>query len=149
MRTPRPPMSPGTQVKEIFMPTGAAYFNMELTPSLNVSRPITSMNGRQTKEAGVGSYWSNSDISGDGKERMLLYVEALDTFIPAPVHNDKEPSDSGQFGLAVRYFLESGTEFGFYGLRYHDKFPSFIGVADTEAAGPLGRAAHGSITALC
>jgi hypothetical protein len=130
--------SPGTQVKEIFMPTGAAYFNLEMTPSLNLEA-YYQYEWKETKEAGVGSYWSNSDISGDGNERILFYVEDFDLLIPAPVSNDKDPSDSGQFGVALRYFLESGTEFGLYGLRYHDKFFSVIGVADTDAVGPLAR----------
>ncbi len=131
--------SPGTQVKEIFMPTGAAYFNLELTPSLNIEA-YYQYEWKQTKEAGVGSYWSNSDISGDGRERFLLYIEALDWIIPVPVHDDKDPSDSGQWGVALRYFLESGTEFGFYRLHYHDKFFSAIrGIADPDATGLIGQ----------
>lgn len=126
--------SPGTQVKEILMPTGAAYFNLELTSSLNIEA-YYQYEWKKTKEAGVGSYWSNSDISGKGNERILFYVEALDTFIPAPVHDDKDPSDSGQFGVALRYFLDSGTEFGLYGLRFHDKFFSIRGIAGS--LGPL------------
>jgi hypothetical protein len=130
--------SPGTQVKEIFMPTGAAYVNLEVTPSLNIEA-YYQYEWKETKEAGIGSYWSNSDISGDGSERILFVVEDLGLIIPAPVTNGEDPSDSGQWGVALRYFLESGTEFGLYRLRYHDKFPSFVGVADPTAVGPLAR----------
>ena len=128
--------SPGTQVKEIFMPTGAAYFNLELTRSINIEA-YYQYEWKKTKEAGVGSYWSNSDISGDGNERLLLYIEDFDLTIPVPVTDDKDPSDSGQFGLALRYFLESGTEFGLYALRYHEKFFSIRGMANPNAVGPL------------
>lgn len=130
--------SPGTQVKEIFLPTGAAYLNLEMTPSINIEA-YYQYEYKETKEAGVGSYWSNSDISGDGSERILFVVEDLGLIIPAPVTDGDDPSDNGQWGVALRYFMESGTELGLYRLRYHDKFPSFVGVADSTASGPLAR----------
>ena len=39
------------------------------------------------------------------------------------------PKDSGQFGLALRWFLENlgGTELGFYYLRYHSRLPTVSG----------------------
>src|SRR5210317_18531 len=82
--------SPGTQVKEIFLPTGAAYFNLEMTPSINIEA-YYQYEWKETKEAGVGSYWSNSDISGDGSERILFVVEDLGLIIPAPVTNGEDP----------------------------------------------------------
>lgn len=46
------------------------------------------------------------------------------------------PSDSGQFGVAFRYFAEqlNGTEFGFYYLNYHSRLPLISGYALTTAA---------------
>jgi len=40
-----------------------------------------------------------------------------------------EPSDSGQFGVALRWFLEGlgGTELGFYFLNYHSRLPVVSG----------------------
>ena len=40
---------------------------------------------------------------------------------------DEEPSDSGQRGLALRYFAESlnSTEFGLYYVKYHSRTPVF------------------------
>ena len=40
-----------------------------------------------------------------------------------------EPSDSGQFGVALRWFLENlgGTELGFYYLNYHSRLPVVSG----------------------
>jgi len=42
-----------------------------------------------------------------------------------------EPSNSGQFGLALRWFAENmnSTEFGFYYLRYHSRLPLISGRA--------------------
>jgi hypothetical protein len=42
-----------------------------------------------------------------------------------------EPSDSGQYGVALRWFVEqwNATEFGFYFLNYHSRLPVLSGVA--------------------
>ncbi|MEE4330040.1 MAG: DUF1302 family protein, partial [Wenzhouxiangella sp.] len=45
-----------------------------------------------------------------------------------------EPSDSGQYGLALRYFAPelNDTEFGFFYLRYHSRLPLLSGFAVTS-----------------
>jgi hypothetical protein len=46
------------------------------------------------------------------------------------------PSDSGQFGLALRWFVEklNGTEFGFFFLNYHSRLPLISGTAITTSS---------------
>ena len=46
------------------------------------------------------------------------------------------PKDSGQFGVALRWFVESlnSTEFGFYFLNYHSRLPLISGTAITNPA---------------
>lgn len=49
---------------------------------------------------------------------------------------DLEARDSGQFGIAVKYFsetLNNGTEFGFYYMRYHSKLP-YVSFFATDAS---------------
>ncbi len=50
-----------------------------------------------------------------------------------PRIDSRFPSDSGQFGVALRYFAEqlNGTEFGFYYLNYHSRLPLISGFALT------------------
>ena len=45
------------------------------------------------------------------------------------------PSDSGQYGVAFRYFAEqlNGTEFGFYYLNYHSRLPLISGISLSTA----------------
>jgi hypothetical protein len=52
-----------------------------------------------------------------------------------PRTNDRFPSDSGQFGVALRYFAEkmNATEFGFYFLNYHSRLPVLSGSAVRSA----------------
>ena len=51
------------------------------------------------------------------------------------------PSDSGQWGVALRYFAEkmNGTEFGFYYLNYHSRLPLNSGRAVTGLSATTAR----------
>ena len=52
-----------------------------------------------------------------------------------PRIDSRFPSDSGQYGVALRYFSEklNGTEFGLYFLNYHSRLPLISGYALTAA----------------
>ncbi len=54
---------------------------------------------------------------------------------------DREASNSGQFGMALRWFAEdwNQTEFGFYAMNYHSKAPLLSG----QAATPFPLASNG------
>ena len=51
----------------------------------------------------------------------------------APRLQDREPDDSGQFGVALRWYSEllNETEFGFYYLHYHSRLPVSSGRGGT------------------
>jgi hypothetical protein len=50
---------------------------------------------------------------------------------------DEEPSDSGQWGIAARYYAEelNSTEFGLYYINYHSRTPILSGVNATDNFG--------------
>jgi hypothetical protein len=54
---------------------------------------------------------------------------------------DRKARDSGQYGLALRYFASelNETEFGFYYLKYHSRLPLISGIAITSSATSSGR----------
>lgn len=54
---------------------------------------------------------------------------------------DNKASDSGQYGLALRYFASelNETEFGFYYLKHHSRLPLISGFAITSSATSSGR----------
>jgi hypothetical protein len=54
---------------------------------------------------------------------------------------DRYPSDSGQYGLALRYFSPelNDTEFGFFFLNYHSRLPFVSGFAVPNATASNGR----------
>ncbi len=67
--------------------------------------------------------------------------------------SNNEPSDSGQWGLSLRYFAEAlnNTEFGFYYINYHSRLPLISAVSGTAAglasAGAAAAAIAGGDTA--
>jgi len=57
--------------------------------------------------------------------------------VGAPFQGDKNPSDQGQFGLALRNYVDAiETEFGAYYIRFHAKTPSVGFQATTLGTGP-------------
>jgi hypothetical protein len=61
---------------------------------------------------------------------------------------NNEPSDSGQWGLSLRYFSEAlnDTEFGFYYMNYHSRLPLISAVSGTGGLAAAGAAANAIAT---
>ena len=109
--------TPGVEVKEILLPVGQLFTQFALTDSLDL-QAYYQYKWEKTELFGVGSYFSTTDyIDRGGYNDATGFVRRL---------KDDEPSDSGQYGLALTYAAESlnNTEFGLYYSRYHDKTPS-------------------------
>ena len=70
----------------------------------------------------VGDLGGWTAISGGNTEAFRLAMG--DTSIVAR-DQDREPSDSGQYGIAARWYSEelNNTEFGFYFMNYHSRLP--------------------------
>lgn len=65
----------------------------------------------------------------EGGETLLVpHPEDPTALIPLPRGADDEPSDSGQWGVALHYLVPqlNDTEFGFYAMNYHNKTPELI-----------------------
>ena len=62
---------------------------------------------------------------------------------------DREPNESGQGGLAIRYLAEglNDTEFGFYFVNYHNRLPVLSARTGTPAGLQAGLAAFGAVAA--
>lgn len=76
--------------------------------------------------------------SDNGLPAALVGAGCSAAFPRAPNRN---ASDSGQFGLALRYFASelNETEFAFYYLKYHSRLPLISGIAVTSSASNSGR----------
>lgn len=116
---------PGTEVKEIYMPTGAVYAQIDLSSAVAL-QGYYQYEWKPTRLNAVGSYFSQQDFLGPGAAHFYLGVLDLFGLDPRlPRLPDDEPGEQGQWGVALRYALESGAELGFYYLNAHNKAPSF------------------------
>lgn len=107
--------SAGVELKDVFMPIGQLYAEIDLTQNLFMGA-YYQYDWQETRIDAPGSYFSVFD--GIGVESV---GDTLD--IGVPVTDDKP--DEGQWGVALRYMAESlnSTEFGLYYLRYNEFTP--------------------------
>ncbi|MEQ9464456.1 MAG: DUF1302 family protein [Haliea sp.] len=116
---------PGTEVREILLPTGSIYAQFDLNAAVAMEA-YYQYEWRSTRLNGVGSYFSQQDYLGPGAANYFVGALELFGFNPlVPRLPDDEPGDQGQWGTALRYSLDSGTELGLFYVRAHDKAPSF------------------------
>ena len=83
-------------------------------------------------------------ISNPGFNPALPPSAANAPFLPSgaaaiPRGHTNRASDSGQFGLAARYFAEglNDTEFGFYFINYHSRLPVISAMTGRDILGEL------------
>lgn len=108
---------PGSQFKEILMPTEQATLNWQLNSNVNVGA-YYQLEWNESRLPASGSYLSNGDFVGDGAERAFFPTADLIR------QGDISASDSGQFGAQVRFNV-SDWELGVYAAKFHSKSPIF------------------------
>ena len=139
--------TPGLEIKELFLPNGAIYGQLDLTDKLSIEA-YYQYEWQPNILDPSGSYFSEFDILGTnapfiiftGAEEEILQVFGIP--LPGPlIHSvscgsttcpsvatrldTTEARDDGQYGISFRYLMDNGTELGFYHLNYHDKVFSF------------------------
>lgn len=128
---------PGVEVKDIFLPVGQVFAQIGLTDNLSASA-YYQYEWEKTEFDAVGSYFSTTDLVDEGGESFLA-EDGMGGFAPAMTRSaDRDASDSGQWGLALRYAMDDGTEWGLYTLNYHDKTPQFVVGDFTDISASLG-----------
>ncbi|MCB1614813.1 MAG: DUF1302 family protein, partial [Pseudomonadales bacterium] len=145
---------PGVELKEIFLPTGALYGQIDLTDSLTMEAywmyewipstlfPTGSFFSMQDfidgdifwTHAGLGQFnGANSPgglaTPGVGQAGGFTGADTTDGFMLR--QKDVNPQhEENQFGLAFRYLLDNGSELGLYVVNYHDRYPSYWAAGD-------------------
>src|SRR5690554_4923064 len=132
---------PGAELKEGLLPVEMLYLSQGLTENLTLEA-FYQLKWHGTIADNCGTFFSSSDVVGRGCNDRLIYSGAdvpqgqagPYTYI-SRYQNDKEASDSGQFGVAFRWFVPAlnNTEFGFYALNYHSRNPLYSNVAGRVA----------------
>jgi len=153
---------PGAELKEALVPQGMAYFNLSPTENLSLEA-YYQYDWKKVKPDPAGSYFSSNDFATRGGDFVMLgfgeWSDQGTDFGPlggafdqdfnfVPRAEAIEADDSGQFGLAARYFADQfmgGMEFGLYYIRYHSRLPLISGRTGTQAG--LGNAAAAATAA--
>ncbi len=119
--------SPGVTLKEIYLPVESVYGSIGLTPNLTLVG-YYQWEWQKTRIDEQGAYFSTLDILDDSPSNYLTSTGD----ILATRGEDDEPSDSGQFGVGVRYVTEklNATEFGLFFINYHNKGPTLVFAGD-------------------
>jgi len=147
----------GAELKEAFEGVNMIYGSIDLTPSLSLEA-LYMFEFREIIPDPAGAYFSTNDFGSPGGSYVMLGFGSPDqpvinpdlyepvcsaAAVPpvtltdiscgaaVPRLDSEYASDSGQWGLALRYFAEkmNGTEFGFYYLNYHSRLPLSSGWA--------------------
>ncbi|WP_150299140.1 DUF1302 domain-containing protein [Pseudomonas profundi] len=143
---------PGAELKEGLLPVEMLYFSQGLTDNLSMEA-FYQLKWAPTVVDNCGTFFG-SDVAAKGCTDRLV-VSGVDmpqgeqpelTYI-ARARKDQDASDSGQFGVAFRWFAPAlnDTEFGFYAMNYHSRAPVVSNIAG-RVAGPGGLAAAGAVT---
>ena len=131
---------PGAELKEGLLPVEMLYFSQGLTENLSMEA-FYQLKWHGTVADNCGTFFSTTDVAARGcNDRLVFFGDDLPHGDPAlqtalagqpgyivRTRKDKEASDSGQFGVAFRWFVPelNNTEFGFYAMNYHSRGPIY------------------------
>lgn len=151
---------PGSELREAYRPSGLVWGSFDVTENIS-TEAFYQYQWEETIPDPSGTYFSGSDISGLGNQYVFLgFGSASDVenpfyasptlgraFLGVPHGTDREPSDDGQYGVALRFLSEAfgGMEFGLYYVNYHSRLPVVNALTGTihgaGAAAAAGQAA--------
>lgn len=91
---------------------------------------------QRTRADACGTYFANADFAAEGcgpvyfSSAATEEVNAANPITTARRASDNEPSDTGQYGIALKWYAEqlNGTEFGFYYQNVHSRLPLVGGI---------------------
>ena len=128
---------PGAELKEGLLPTPMLWAAQEIADGVSLEGFYAFKRG-ETKLDPRGTFFSTTDALSDGAER--IYIGAGRRFdqhgpasafglpgapVFAPRTTDRDASNSGEFGLALRALLPAlnNTELGLFFINYHSRTP--------------------------
>ncbi|MEZ5571009.1 MAG: DUF1302 family protein [Halioglobus sp.] len=115
--------TPGVEVKEILLPTGAIYGQVDVMPDVTFEA-YYQYEWKKTELNGVGSYFSDRDFLGPGAENFIISTGG-DSLLVAPRTADDAPPNSGQWGTALHWVVLGDTDIGLYYINAHSKSPAY------------------------
>ena len=145
---------PGAEIKEGLIPVNMLYVSQSLSDRLSMEA-FYQLEWDQSVADNCGTFFA-VDVAQDGCDnnyhvgsptvaplepiaaRFGQGFDVTSEGVVLPRGGDRDASDSGQFGLALRW-LGDATEYGAYFMNYHSRTPI---VSTQTASGVLGLAAN-------
>lgn len=133
----------GAELREAFLPIDMVWTSLDLTENLSFEA-LYMFEFEQINPDPRGSFFSSNDFGVVGGTAAMLGFGLFPELAPPLTvgrTNDRSPSDSGQYGVALRYYSpELGdTEFGFYYMNYHSRLPLVSGITVTDGSPSSGQ----------
>lgn len=130
---------PGSEVKEGLIPVEMLYLSQALSDNVTMEA-FYQLRWAPTVADNCGTFFGADTLAKGCIDRLIVagmdrpQGEVLDipaNIIIARAKKDQDPSNSGQFGVAMRWYAAAlnDTEFGFYALNYHSRTPNVSGIA--------------------
>ncbi|MDH4558991.1 DUF1302 domain-containing protein [Pseudomonas sp. BN417] len=145
---------PGAEIKEGLIPVNMIYLSQSLTDNLS-AEAFYQLEWDQTVVDNCGTFFSTSDVVADGcVDRLVVAGPDLPPGVSTntggtlfiPRAGDRDARDSGQFGVALRWFVTelNDTEFGAYAMNYHSRGPVFSTIRTTTPSAAIIPGAPGA-----
>lgn len=118
---------PGTEAKDSYLPVGQVSASWSLNENLALVG-YYQYEWDKTQLNPVGDYFG-SDTFGPGAEFYRLasgLVSSLPNGAAVAYAGEKDPSNSGQWGLGVRYRITENTDIGLFHYRYNERIASLF-----------------------
>lgn len=146
---------PGSELKEAFLPQNMVNFSLQFNDRWS-AQAVYLLHWTATAPEPAGSYFSPNDFGTPGGKKVVLGFgrfsdqgvdyrplggTLISDFQNVKRGADREAKNSGQGGLAIKYYapdFNNGTEFGLYMMNYHSRLPLLSGRTGTQAG--LGNA---------
>jgi hypothetical protein len=158
---------PGSELKEAFVPTWGVWSSLQLTDSTTIEGFYLTNWDKIRIDPRGSYFSNNDSISDDGDRTIVTFGRRKDQHFPLtnpippttpgagpvaaalygpfdpaasiwfPRDPDRNPSDNGQYGVALRYLAKdfNNTEFGLYFMNYHSRTPFVSGKTARRWAG--------------
>lgn len=133
---------PGYEIDEVVKPVGMVFASYDVIDNVSVEG-FYQFEWRRSNPDAAGSFWSTNDFVGVGGTRANLSFgipAENDLGSTVPRESDREPSDGGQYGGALRFYIPqlNGIDLAFYAAKYNSRLPLISGVTANEPLRPFG-----------
>lgn len=138
---------PGAEIKEGLIPVNMAYLVQNLTDDISVEA-FYQLDWQQTVLENCGTFFSQNDFVADGCNGVpvgptipaaigtLLNIKTTSEGIIVPRASDIDARNSGQWGAASRWFVQSlDAEIGTYFINYHSRQPYVSTISSPSIVG--------------